>query len=75
MPQVLSRFVLLGVLFSFAVLPLSTASVSIAAEGDHEVATVAGGCFWCMESDFDKVPGVVGTVSGYKGGDLKNHAY
>tara|TARA_A100001037_G_scaffold124275_1_gene112848 strand:- start:385 stop:1032 length:648 start_codon:yes stop_codon:yes gene_type:complete len=75
MPQVLSRFVLLGVLFSFAVLPLSTASVSIAAEGDHEVATFAGGCFWCMESDFDKVPGVVGTVSGYTGGDLKNPKY
>ena len=33
-----------------------------------EVATFAGGCFWCIESDFDHVPGVVKTVSGYTGG-------
>jgi len=32
------------------------------------VATFAGGCFWCMESDFDKVPGVLATISGYTGG-------
>ena len=30
-------------------------------------ATFAGGCFWCVESDFDKVPGVLETVSGYSG--------
>jgi peptide-methionine (S)-S-oxide reductase len=31
-------------------------------------AIFAGGCFWCTESDFDKVPGVLSTVSGYTGG-------
>ena len=36
------------------------------------VATFAGGCFWCVESDFDKVPGVVKTISGYTGGQVKN---
>ncbi|MDA2917106.1 peptide-methionine (S)-S-oxide reductase MsrA [Nitrospinae bacterium AH_259_B05_G02_I21] len=39
------------------------------------VATFAGGCFWCVESDFDKVPGVVRTISGYTGGLFKNPTY
>ncbi len=39
------------------------------------VATFAGGCFWCVESDFDKVPGVVRTISGYTGGLLKDPTY
>src|SRR6185312_12290989 len=39
------------------------------------VATFAGGCFWCMESDFDKVPGVVATISGYTGGRKANPTY
>ncbi len=40
-----------------------------------EVATFAGGCFWCVESDFDTVPGVVRTVSGYTGGHVENPTY
>jgi len=40
-----------------------------------QVATFAGGCFWCMESDFDKVPGVVATISGYTGGFVANPSY
>ena len=39
------------------------------------VATFAGGCFWCVESDFDKVPGVVETISGYTGGTVDNPTY
>ncbi|MGI9522697.1 MAG: peptide-methionine (S)-S-oxide reductase MsrA [Hyphomicrobiaceae bacterium] len=39
------------------------------------IATFAAGCFWCTESDFDKVPGVLKTVSGYMGGHLKNPTY
>ena len=38
-------------------------------------ATFAGGCFWCMEEAFDKVPGVISTVSGYMGGNVKNPTY
>lgn len=38
-------------------------------------AVFAGGCFWCTESDFDKVPGVLSTTSGYTGGKLRNPTY
>ncbi|MFO7706362.1 MAG: peptide-methionine (S)-S-oxide reductase MsrA [Halopseudomonas sp.] len=40
-----------------------------------EMAVFAGGCFWCTEADFDKVPGVVDTVSGYIGGDATSANY
>jgi peptide-methionine (S)-S-oxide reductase len=40
-----------------------------------ETAVFAGGCFWCTESDFDKVKGVVATTSGYIGGHKKNPTY
>jgi len=40
-----------------------------------EVLIVAGGCFWCVESDFESVPGVTGAVSGYTGGTSDNPTY
>ena len=38
-------------------------------------ATFAGGCFWCVEEAFDKVPGVLATISGYTGGKTKSPTY
>jgi len=38
-------------------------------------ATFAGGCFWCVEADFDKVAGVISTTSGYTGGQVANPTY
>lgn len=40
-----------------------------------ETAIVAGGCFWCVESDFESVPGVRDVVSGYTGGGSSNPTY
>ncbi len=40
-----------------------------------ETAVFAGGCFWCTESDFEKIPGVQEAVSGYTGGRLANPTY
>lgn len=42
---------------------------------NQAIATFAAGCFWCTESDFDKVEGVVATVSGFMGGQTKNPTY
>lgn len=60
------------------ILFLSITGLAQAASGessDHQTAIFAGGCFWCTESDFDKVKGVVETTSGYIGGHQKNPTY
>ena len=46
-----------------------------AAPASTAKATFAGGCFWCMEPPYDKLPGVVSTTSGYMGGNTKNPTY
>ena len=60
-----------GALLSASLLIGGGATASAA----QAVATFAGGCFWCVESDFDKVPGVLDTQSGYTGGTLENPTY
>lgn len=55
----------------------STAKANEYAPSDPglEVATFAGGCFWCVEAGYEKIPGVVEAVSGYAGGDERNPTY
>lgn len=48
---------------------------AFAAHADTRTITVAGGCFWCVESDFERVPGVSGAVSGFAGGKVQNPTY
>ena len=43
--------------------------------GDEEIATIAGGCFWCIEAPFEKVDGVKKVISGYAGGTKENPTY
>ena len=57
--------ILLFILFTF---PLS-------ALADSATAIFAGGCFWCMESDYEGQAGVTGVVSGFTGGELQNPTY
>ncbi|MFT6556537.1 MAG: methionine-S-sulfoxide reductase [Sneathiella sp.] len=57
--------ILVGLIFS----PIASYASSL------EVATFAGGCFWCVEKDFEHVKGVKSAVSGYTGGMLQNPSY
>lgn len=72
----------------FSVLLSILAGLAVAQGGQREVqgkmeaskaggatATFAGGCFWCTESDFEKVQGVTSVVSGYTGGSQENPTY
>ncbi len=50
-------------------------SVDAASSDETRTAIFAGGCFWCVEADFEKLDGVVAAVSGYTGGTLENPTY
>jgi len=58
---------------SVVILAVAT-SVRVGAQ-EPKSATFAGGCFWCVESDFDNVPGVLRTTSGYTGGITPTPTY
>jgi peptide-methionine (S)-S-oxide reductase len=60
--------ILLAILVALSLYPNSSIAKT-------ETAVFAGGCFWCVESDFDKVKGVISTISGYAGGTMKNPTY
>ena len=72
MPRLLLGFALLLAGLGFA----SAQMAPLPQPGHRQAAAVfAGGCFWCTESDFDHVPGVISTTSGYTGGKVANPTY
>lgn len=50
-------------------------ALTAAAQAATATAVFAGGCFWCTESDFEKLPGVIAAESGYTGGKVVNPSY
>jgi len=54
---------------------LLTGLLSYVPNAAAEKTVLAGGCFWCMESDFEKLEGVTDVISGFTGGTLKNPTY
>lgn len=63
------RIPLLAILLSLCAIAFSSTAA------DTKTAVFAGGCFWCVEADFDKVAGVTETISGFAGGHVANPSY
>jgi len=55
--------------------PIPAPALDVELSTERAEAYFAGGCFWCLEADFDKLAGVVETISGYTGGDVQNPTY
>lgn len=60
---------------SLRILPLLVVLLGSAGNAQAAKAILAGGCFWCMEADFEKLPGVIDVISGFTGGTLKDPTY
>jgi len=75
--KILVSLVVAAPLFSLILSQTGTANTmdKHTPQGTVEVATLAGGCFWCTESDLEKLEGVIDVVSGYSGGTLENPTY
>jgi len=56
-------------------LMLSTSMLFYGSLAHADKAVLAGGCFWCMESDFEKLAGVTDVISGFTGGEVENPTY
>lgn len=72
--QALGAVALLGLVVQMFA-PAMAQTKAAAPASNLAKAIFAGGCFWCVESDFDKIPGVISTTSGYTGGNTVNPSY
>lgn len=60
---------------TLVLMTLAAGLLSFSSNAVAEKAILAGGCFWCMEADFEKLEGVTDVISGFTGGVLKNPTY
>jgi peptide-methionine (S)-S-oxide reductase len=65
----------IAALVAACIAPAALAATEVKVPPGHATATFAGGCFWCMEGPFDRLPGVDATISGYTGGRTANPTY
>lgn len=72
-PLLSITFVIFAVLFSSSHAKENTSSS--AGSSNTESIILAGGCFWCIESDYEKLDGIIDVVSGYSGGSTNNPTY
>ncbi len=72
---ILQYFIIIPIIFSFLTIVNAKSQSMDQSLRKFETATFAGGCFWCSESDFEKVEGVVDVISGYTGGQEANPTY
>ena len=70
-----ARSLLAAALVVLAITAVHAQGPAPAPKAGTAVATFAGGCFWCMEPPYDKLPGVIATTSGYMGGKKKYPTY
>ena len=70
-----TRRVARGLVLLSALVPLGGALARAEEPVGRATATFAGGCFWCMQPPFEKLPGVLSTTVGYTGGQTKNPTY
>lgn len=74
-PLLIGTMLLFGAAAALFIDSVSGADRATGTAPAQGIATFAGGCFWCVEADFDKVPGVIATHSGYMGGHVADPDY
>ena len=75
MIKIISFIIILFNLNTFNSLAGELTVAAVDSKNEYKKAYFAGGCFWCMEESFDKVKGVIKSISGYSGGHVKNPTY
>ena len=74
-PRLVSMLAVAAVALSAAAGALAQQDSATMPKDGEAVATFAGGCFWCMEPPYDKLDGVLATISGYTGGSKVDPTY
>jgi len=69
------RKILAGIAVAIGFTATAALAAAPVAKDGYKIATFAAGCYWCVESDFDKVKGVVDTTPGFMGGHTKSPTY